>query len=109
MVAKIKGAKEYHGLFDTILIQLDNTHYFTMAITELIFSSIKADPASLQVLGRDSPSFSKGLIDPNPGLLHAFRGWIMTETGLDGTEANRESFSLVHWPSASILSVFNQL
>lgn len=61
-----------------------------MAITELIFPSIKTDPASLQVLERDWPTLSKRLIDPNPGLLHAFRGWILTEDGLDVREAYRE-------------------
>jgi hypothetical protein len=61
-----------------------------MAITELIFPSLKTDPASLEVLKRDWPSLSKGLTDPNPGLLHASRGWILTEDELDVREANRE-------------------
>lgn len=61
-----------------------------MAITELIFPSVKTDPTSLEVLERDWPSLSKGLIVPNPGLLHAFRGWVLTEDGLDVREAHRE-------------------
>jgi hypothetical protein len=61
-----------------------------MAITELIFPSVKTDSASLKELERDWPSLSKGLTDPNPGLLYAFRGWILTEDGLDVREAYRE-------------------
>jgi hypothetical protein len=67
-----------------------NISSFAMAITELIFPSVKTDSASLKELERDWPSLSKGLTDPNPGLLCAFRGWILTEDGLDVREAYRE-------------------
>ncbi|KAJ5679761.1 hypothetical protein N7462_008005 [Penicillium macrosclerotiorum] len=76
-----------------------------MAITELIFPSVKTDSASLKELERDWPSLSKGLIDPNPGLLNAFRGWILTEDGLDVREAYRE-FLLFEWNSADSFHAF---
>lgn len=67
-----------------------NNSPFAMAITELIFPSVKTDSASLKELERDWPRLSKGLTDPNPGLLYAFRGWILTEDGLDVRESYRE-------------------
>ncbi|KAJ6098347.1 hypothetical protein N7499_002721 [Penicillium canescens] len=76
-----------------------------MAITELIFPSVKTDSASLKELERDWPRLSKGLIDPNPGLLCAFRGWILTEDGLDVREAYRE-FLLFEWDSADSFHAF---
>ncbi|KAJ5408488.1 hypothetical protein N7509_002371 [Penicillium cosmopolitanum] len=76
-----------------------------MAITELIFPSVKTDSASLKELERDWPSLSKGLTDPNPGLLYAFRGWILTEDGLDVREAYRE-FLLFEWNSADSFHAF---
>ncbi|KAJ6035596.1 uncharacterized protein N7446_010357 [Penicillium canescens] len=76
-----------------------------MAITELIFPSVKTDSASLKELERDWPRLSKGLIDPNPGLLCAFRGWILTEDGLDVREAYKE-FLLFEWDSADSFHAF---
>ncbi|KAI9040313.1 uncharacterized protein KD926_008403 [Aspergillus affinis] len=61
-----------------------------MAVTELIFPSIKTDPESLNEIERDWPTISKRLIDPNPGLLNAFRGFILTENGVDVRDAYRE-------------------
>jgi len=61
-----------------------------MAVTELIFPCVKPDPATLETLERDWPSLSKGLTDPNPGLLCAFRGWVLTEDGLNVRDAYKE-------------------
>lgn len=61
-----------------------------MAVTELIFPKIKPNPASIEELERDWPIISKKLTNPNPGLLCAFRGWILTENGRNVREENRE-------------------
>lgn len=61
-----------------------------MAITELIFPSVKTDQGTLEELERDWPKLSKGLTDPNPGLLHASRGWVFTENGKDVRDAFKE-------------------
>ncbi|KAH8429756.1 putative quinol monooxygenase [Aspergillus melleus] len=76
-----------------------------MAITELIFPSIKTDPASLIEIERDWPTISKRLIDPNPGLLNAFRGFILTENGVDVRDAYRE-FLLFEWVKAEDFQAF---
>ncbi|KAJ6096079.1 hypothetical protein N7486_006825 [Penicillium sp. IBT 16267x] len=76
-----------------------------MAITELIFPSLKIDAASLEEPERDWPSLSKGLTHPNPGLLYAFRGWVLTEDGLDVREAHREIL-LFEWNSADSFHAF---
>ena len=54
-----------------------------MAITELIFPTIKTDPKSVEEIERNWPAFSKLLLDPNPGLFHAFRGWVVSEEDKD--------------------------
>lgn len=61
-----------------------------MAFTELVFPCVRPDPATLEALERDWPKLSKGLTDPNPGLLCAFRGWVLTEDGLDVREDYKE-------------------
>lgn len=61
-----------------------------MAIIELIFPLVKNDPAILEELENKWPTLSKGLTHPNPGILQAFRGWILTENGEDVREAHRE-------------------
>ncbi|KAJ5998538.1 hypothetical protein N7451_006348 [Penicillium sp. IBT 35674x] len=76
-----------------------------MAFTELIFPCVKPDPATLEVLERDWPKLSKGLTDPNPGLLCAFRGWVLTEDGLDVREDYKE-FLLFEWNSADSFKAF---
>jgi hypothetical protein len=67
-----------------------NISSLAMAITELIFPCVKPDPATLEALERDWPKLSKGLTVPNPGIIDAFRGWIVTEDGLDVRNAYRE-------------------
>ncbi|KAK1142073.1 hypothetical protein N8T08_008155 [Aspergillus melleus] len=76
-----------------------------MAITELIFPSIKTDPASLNEIERDWSTISKRLIDPNPGLRNAFRGFILTENGVDVRDAYRE-FLLFEWVKAEDFHAF---
>lgn len=61
-----------------------------MAVTELIFPKIKTDPASVDQVEREWPIASKTLINPNPGLLCAFRGWVLTENGRNVRGENRE-------------------
>lgn len=61
-----------------------------MAITELIFPALKTDHASIEEVERDWPSISKRLTDPNPGLLNAFRGWIVAEDAQGMRDANKE-------------------
>lgn len=61
-----------------------------MPFTELVFPMVKPDPAILEALERDWPVLSKGLTDPNPGLLCAFRGWVVTENGLDVRDEYKE-------------------
>jgi hypothetical protein len=61
-----------------------------MAITELIFPKIKTDQASIDEIERDWPEISKRLTHPNPGVLCAYRGWVLTENGRNVREENRE-------------------
>ena len=61
-----------------------------MAVTELIFPKVKPDPASIEEIERDWPIISKKLTTPNPGLLSAFRGWVLTENGRNVREENGE-------------------
>lgn len=61
-----------------------------MAITELIFPKIKTDQASIDEIERDWPKISKKLTHPNPGVLCAYRGWVLTENGRNVREENRE-------------------
>lgn len=61
-----------------------------MAITELIFPSLKNDKASIKEVEHDWPIFSKQLIDPNPGLYHAFRGWVVSEGAKDVRNDHKE-------------------
>lgn len=61
-----------------------------MAITELIFPRVKTDQGTLEELERDWPKLSKGLTNPNPGLLHASRGWVLTENGKHVRDAFKE-------------------
>ncbi|KAJ5676746.1 uncharacterized protein N7477_002379 [Penicillium maclennaniae] len=70
-----------------------------MAIIELIFPRAKTDDATLQLLEKDWPTLSKGLTHPNPGLLHAFRGWVLTEDGENVRDSHRE-FLLFEWNAA---------
>lgn len=60
-----------------------------MAVIELIFPKFKPDQASIDELERDWPIISPKLTNPNPGLLRAFRGWILTENGRNVREENR--------------------
>ncbi|KAJ5671179.1 hypothetical protein N7507_000306, partial [Penicillium longicatenatum] len=76
-----------------------------MAITELIFPCVKPDPATLEALERDWPKLSKGLTVPNPGIIDAFRGWIVTEDGLDVRNAYREIL-LFEWNSVDSFRAF---
>ncbi|KAE8387940.1 hypothetical protein BDV23DRAFT_160022 [Aspergillus alliaceus] len=76
-----------------------------MAVIELIFPRFKTDPASLEEIERDWPVISKILLDPNPGLLHAYRGWILTEDGQDVREAYKE-FLLFEWNKADSFHAF---
>jgi hypothetical protein len=75
-----------------------------MAITELIFPQIKTDQASIDEIERDWPEISKRLTHPNPGVLCAYRGWVLTENGRNVREENREVllFGEFHGPSMSI-------
>ncbi|KAJ6187245.1 hypothetical protein N7519_002153 [Penicillium mononematosum] len=76
-----------------------------MAITELVFPQIKTDPASLNEIERDWPIISKRLTDPNPGLIHAFRGWVLTENGQDVRDAHKEVL-LFEWNKAESFHAF---
>ncbi|KAJ5909553.1 hypothetical protein N7504_004196 [Penicillium tannophilum] len=76
-----------------------------MAFTELVFPCVKPDPATIEALERDWPKLSKGLTDPNPGLLCAFRGWVLTEDGLDVRKDYKE-FLLLEWNAADSFNAF---
>ncbi|KAJ5190982.1 uncharacterized protein N7498_009967 [Penicillium cinerascens] len=76
-----------------------------MAITELIFPRVKTDQATLEELERDWPKLSKRLTDPNPGLLHASRGWVLTENGKDARDAFKEVL-LFEWNEADSFHAF---
>ncbi|KAE8358002.1 hypothetical protein BDV27DRAFT_169855 [Aspergillus caelatus] len=76
-----------------------------MAITELIFPSIKTDPDSLREIEQDWPIISKRLTHPNPGLLNAYRGFLLTENGVDVRNAHRE-FLLFEWVKAEDFYAF---
>ncbi|KAJ5896427.1 uncharacterized protein N7473_005826 [Penicillium subrubescens] len=67
-----------------------------MAITELIFPKIKNDQASIDEIERDWPEISRRLTHPNPGVLCAYRGWVLTENGRNVGEEHRE-FLLFEW------------
>ncbi|KAB8261707.1 hypothetical protein BDV32DRAFT_121292 [Aspergillus pseudonomiae] len=76
-----------------------------MAITELIFPAIKTDPDSLREIEQDWPIISKRLTHPNPGLLNAYRGFLLTENGKDVRNAHRE-FLLFEWVKAECFHAF---
>jgi hypothetical protein len=69
-----------------------------MAIVELIFPLVKKDPAILEELEKDWPTLSRGLTHPNPGILRAFRGWVVTENGEDVRDAYREFLLFGEFP-----------
>ncbi|KAJ5579796.1 uncharacterized protein N7459_005781 [Penicillium hispanicum] len=78
-----------------------------MAITELIFPSLKTDKASIDEVERNWPAFSKQLIDPNPGLFNAFRGWVLSEGDKD-VRGEYKEFLLFEWKDeASFHAFFN--
>jgi hypothetical protein len=60
-----------------------------MAVIELIFPKFKPDQASIDELELNWPIFSQKLTNPNPGIVRAFRGWILTENGHNVREENR--------------------
>ncbi|KAB8204169.1 hypothetical protein BDV34DRAFT_226730 [Aspergillus parasiticus] len=76
-----------------------------MAVTELIFPQIKTDPDSLREIEQDWPIISKRLTHPNPGLLNAYRGFLLTENGVDVRNAHRE-FLLFEWVKAEDFQAF---
>ncbi|KAJ5923559.1 hypothetical protein N7454_008804 [Penicillium verhagenii] len=61
-----------------------------MAITELIFPSLIPTKEVIEEVERDWPIIKKSLIEPNPGLLSAFRGWVLSEDGKDVRDQYRE-------------------
>jgi hypothetical protein len=61
-----------------------------MAITELIFTLLKTDKATIEEANRDFPIFAKKLTDPNPGLLNVFRGWTVYEDDQNVRDEHRE-------------------
>lgn len=61
-----------------------------MAITEILFPRLKTDKSSIDEVERLWPTAVKAFTDPNPGLLSAFRGWMLSEDGNDQREAFRE-------------------
>ncbi|OQD78040.1 hypothetical protein PENANT_c094G05793 [Penicillium antarcticum] len=60
-----------------------------MAVIKFISPKFKPDQASMNELELDWPIISLKLTNPNPGLLSAFRGWILTEYGRNVREENR--------------------
>ncbi|KAF3388650.1 hypothetical protein F1880_003406 [Penicillium rolfsii] len=76
-----------------------------MAVTELIFPKIKTDQASVDEIEQDWPEISKRLTHPNPGLLCAYRGWVLTENGRNVREENRE-FLLFEWNRVESFNAF---
>ena len=65
-----------------------------MTITELIFPALKANKASIGEVEPDWPTLSKGLTHPNPGLLNAFRGWVVAADEQDARDAHQELIPL---------------
>ena len=61
-----------------------------MTITELIFPRVKPNQESVDEIERNWPTFAKALVDPNPGLYNAFRGWILSENERDVRNEFRE-------------------
>ncbi|KAJ5093201.1 hypothetical protein N7456_009062 [Penicillium angulare] len=61
-----------------------------MAITELIFPTIKPIKEVVDEVEENWPILSKALVHPNPGLLSAFRGWVISENDKDVREQCRE-------------------
>ncbi|KAJ5267565.1 hypothetical protein N7478_010373 [Penicillium angulare] len=61
-----------------------------MAITELIFPTIKPIKEVVDEVEENWPTMSKALIHPNPGLLSAFRGWVVSENDKDVRDQYRE-------------------
>ncbi|KAJ5928599.1 hypothetical protein N7466_007555 [Penicillium verhagenii] len=61
-----------------------------MPFTELIFPSLIPTKEVIEEVERDWPIISKSLIEPNPGLLSAFRGWVLSEDGKDVRDQYRE-------------------
>ena len=60
-----------------------------MAITEIIFPALKTDKPSIEGFDQDWPAISKIMLNPNPGILSAFRGWVLEENGQDVRETAR--------------------
>jgi len=61
-----------------------------MAVTEIVFPALKPDKATIDEVERLWPTASKVFTDPNPGLLSASRGWMLSENGKDQRDAFRE-------------------
>ena len=61
-----------------------------MAIVELAFPILKTDKAAIEEAERNRPIFAKKLTDPNPGLLHAFRGRILYEDDQSVRDEHKE-------------------
>lgn len=61
-----------------------------MAITELIFPALKPTKEVIDEVEEKWPTLSNALVNPNPGLLSAFRGWVISENGKDVRDQYRE-------------------
>ncbi|KAF7713830.1 Uncharacterized protein PECH_000821 [Penicillium ucsense] len=76
-----------------------------MAIVELILPELKPDQASLEELVRDWPQFMAKLTNPNPGILHAFHGWVLTEDGRNVRDENKKVI-LFEWDKMESFTTF---
>lgn len=61
-----------------------------MAITELVFPVLKRDTATIEDFTRNKHEYALKLTSPNPGLLSAFRGWVVYEDEKDVRDECRE-------------------
>ncbi|KAK9427289.1 hypothetical protein V1505DRAFT_380646 [Lipomyces doorenjongii] len=76
-----------------------------MAITEVIFPPLKTDQATIDEVNRNWPMVAKKLTDPNPGLLAAFRGWVLYENEQDVRQDHRE-IVILEWCDESSFQAF---
>ncbi|KAJ5646532.1 hypothetical protein N7490_002904 [Penicillium lividum] len=76
-----------------------------MAITELIFPQVKPTKEVLDEIEQNWPIISKSLIEPNPGLLSAFRGWVLSEDGKDVRDQHREII-IFEWTEEAAFHAF---
>lgn len=61
-----------------------------MAVTELIFPKVKPVKEVVDYVEENWKTIGQVLVNPNPGLLSAFRGWVISEDDKDVRDQYKE-------------------